>query len=146
MSKQLTQFIYHDLQFQQDEVLQAFIEEINSELNCSVLGVVFYGSCMRPREYQDAMLDFYVIVDKYSDAYSNYWYRVTNCLLPPNVFFIQTHISGHVYRAKYAVVSHRGLLAAVKKGFHSYNMKSDEASSIPLRNSPHLSANRNDQA
>jgi len=120
MSKQLNQFIYHDLQYQQDEVLQAFVDEINNKLNSCVIGVVFYGSCMRSRQYQDAMLDFYVVVDKYSNAYSNYWYRIANRLLPPNVFFIQVHIREQVYRAKYAVVSQQNLLAAVDNGFHSY--------------------------
>ncbi len=120
MSKQLAKFFYCGLQYQQDEVLQAFVEEINSKLNFSVLGVVFYGSCMRSRKYQDAMLDFYVIVDKYSNAYRNYWYRIGNHLLPPNVFFIQTYVNGQTYRAKYAVMTQQGLLTAVSKGFHSY--------------------------
>ena len=120
MSKPLEKCLFRHLQMQQDEVLQSFANEINAKLNNSVVGIVFYGSCMRSRNYKDAMLDFYVIVDQYRHAYSKYWYRIANNVLPPNVFFIQTKVNGCEYRAKYAVMSEKGLLAGVEKAFHSY--------------------------
>lgn len=120
MSKALEQCLFRHLQLQKDEVLQSFVNEINKTLNNAVIGVVFYGSCMRSRNYKDAMLDFYVIVDQYKHAYTKRWYRIANSVLPPNVFFIQTEVNGYIYRAKYAVMSQKGLLAGVEKAFHSY--------------------------
>jgi hypothetical protein len=63
--------------------------------------VLFYGSCLRERELDGLMLDFYLIVSDYRDAYRGIWLTVANTLLPPNVFPF-AH-DGLV--AKYAVLS-----------------------------------------
>lgn len=120
MNDSLAQHISHNLQSLQDEVLQSFVEEIKKKYNNTVVGIVFYGSCMRSRDYQDAILDFYVVVDSYSRAYSGLWLRIANYVLAPNVFYLQTSVNGDVYRAKYAIVSEKGLLAGLTKAFHSY--------------------------
>ena len=120
MTDELSQYISHHLQFQQDEVLESFISQIKNTFKNTIVGIVFYGSCMRSREYKDAMLDFYVVVDDYSHAYTNYWYRYANYLLSPNVFFIKTNVNGQSYQAKYAVMSKNGLHAGVSRAFHSY--------------------------
>ena len=120
MSMQLPQFFTDNLQYQQDEVLQSFVDDLNKQFKHSIKSIIFYGSCMRTHEYHDAMLDFYVIVDEYSNAYTNNWHRIANRLLPPNVFFIQTEINGKKYRAKYAVITYSALLDGVSNAFHSY--------------------------
>ena len=119
MNESLYQHVYSSLQYQQDDVLDKFVEALKAEYKQSLLGVIFYGSCMRSREYQDAMLDFYVIVDEYQHAYSNRWYSIANKILPPNVFYLQVKLNEQVYRSKYAVVSQSGLSSAIKS-FHSY--------------------------
>src|SRR3954470_21996794 len=48
--------------------------------------VLFYGSCLRQRELDALMLDFYLIVSDYRDAYRGIWLTVANTLVPPNVF------------------------------------------------------------
>src|SRR5262249_29782311 len=63
--------------------------------------VLFYGSCLRERVLDGLMLDFYLIVSSYRDAYGRGWFAFANRVLPPNVFPFQ-------YKglaAKYAVLS-----------------------------------------
>ncbi|HYW15327.1 MAG TPA: hypothetical protein VE891_04130 [Allosphingosinicella sp.] len=63
--------------------------------------VLFYGSCLRQRELDGLMLDFYLIVSDYREAYGRSWRAPANRLIPPNVFPFEHE--GLV--AKYAVLS-----------------------------------------
>ena len=63
--------------------------------------VLFYGSCLRQKQLDGLMLDFYLIVSDYRAAYARRWLAVANRLIPPNVFYFQH--GGLV--AKYAVLS-----------------------------------------
>jgi hypothetical protein len=63
--------------------------------------VLFYGSCLRERQLEGLMLDFYLIVSDYRAAYGGSWMAPANRLIPPNVFPFQH--DGLV--AKYAVLS-----------------------------------------
>lgn len=63
--------------------------------------VLFYGSCLRQRELDGLMLDFYLIVSDYRSAYEKAWLAIANRLIPPNVFYFEH--GGLV--AKYAVLS-----------------------------------------
>ncbi len=70
-----------------------------------VAGVLFYGSCLRTGEIEDKILDFYVIVDNYADAYDKKWLAMANQMLPPNVFYHEIEVNGIMVRSKYAVLS-----------------------------------------
>src|SRR3569623_1269735 len=48
--------------------------------------VRFYGSCLRERQLDGLMLDFYLIVSDYRAAYGRSWLAPANRLIPPNVF------------------------------------------------------------
>jgi len=63
--------------------------------------VLFYGSCLRERQLEGLMLDFYLIVSDYRSAYGKRWLAAANRLIPPNVFYFEHR--GLV--AKYAVLS-----------------------------------------
>ena len=63
--------------------------------------VLFYGSCLRQRELDGLMLDFYLIVSDYRSAYGRSWRAPANRLIPPNVFPFEN--DGLI--AKYAVLS-----------------------------------------
>lgn len=63
--------------------------------------VLFYGSCLRQRELDGLMLDFYLIVSDYRDAYDSSWLVFANKAVPPNVFPFE-HDG---LMAKYAVLS-----------------------------------------
>jgi hypothetical protein len=63
--------------------------------------VLFYGSCLREKQLDGLMLDFYLIVSDYRSAYAKRWLAAANRLIPPNVFYFEH--DGLV--AKYAVLS-----------------------------------------
>jgi hypothetical protein len=63
--------------------------------------VLFYGSCLREASLDGLMLDFYLIVGDYAQAFGKRWLAVANRLLPPNVF---PFAHGGLV-AKYAVLS-----------------------------------------
>jgi len=65
--------------------------------------VLFYGSCLREKQLDGLMLDFYLIVSEYPSAYDQRWLATANRLIPPNVF--PFHHDG--LAAKYAVLSER---------------------------------------
>jgi hypothetical protein len=63
--------------------------------------VLFYGSCLREKQLDGLMLDFYLIVSSYRDAFGRGWKSFANHVLPPNVFpFAHDGLA-----AKYAVLS-----------------------------------------
>ena len=121
MSAPLLQHLSSQLVNQEDKVLNQFVTELSHLYADSIEAIVFYGSCMRSREYQDSVLDFYVVVDRYRHAYSSIWQALLNKLLPPNVFFIQAKVDGQQYYAKYAVVSKNDLFKHTSAhAFHPY--------------------------
>ncbi|MBP6031503.1 MAG: hypothetical protein KA533_08745 [Sphingobium sp.] len=63
--------------------------------------VLFYGSCLRERNLDGLMLDFYLIVSDYHAAYGQRWLATANRLIPPNVF----PFAFKTLSAKYAVLS-----------------------------------------
>ncbi|MEO8724089.1 MAG: hypothetical protein ABI395_11340 [Sphingobium sp.] len=63
--------------------------------------VLFYGSCLREKQLDGLMLDFYLIVSDYPAAYGKSWLARANRLIPPNVFPFEH--DGLI--AKYAVLS-----------------------------------------
>lgn len=63
--------------------------------------VLYYGSTLRNAEFDGHMLDFYLIVADYEQAFGRKWLARANKLLPPNVFpFEHKNLVG-----KYAVLS-----------------------------------------
>ena len=63
--------------------------------------VLFYGSCLREKQLDGLMLDFYLIVSDYRSAYDRRWLAVANHWIPPNVFYFEKD----GLTAKYAVLS-----------------------------------------
>ena len=63
--------------------------------------VLFYGSCLRQKQLDGLMLDFYLTVSDYSETYDKRWLVAANRLIPPNVFYFE-HDG---LAAKYAVLS-----------------------------------------
>ncbi len=63
--------------------------------------VLFYGSCLREKKLEGLMLDFYLIVSSYREAYDKRWLAAANRLIPPNVFYFEKD----GIAAKYAVLS-----------------------------------------
>lgn len=84
-----------------DERVTRLAEAIAARHGGASRAVLFYGSCLRERQFDGLMLDFYLIVSDYRSAYPKRWLRLANRLIPPNVFpFEQDGLA-----AKYAVLS-----------------------------------------
>ena len=69
-----------------DPRVSNFAESIAGKYGEASRAVLFYGSCLRTTELEGEMLDFYLIVSSYEDAYGDSWMVRANKLLPPNVF------------------------------------------------------------
>lgn len=96
------------------------VEELKSRFESSLDAILLYGSCLHSDEIGDGVVDFYTVVDDYSNAYQEHYLRYFNAWLPPNVFFLEVSRQEKTFRAKYAVIS----MADFEKGnqywFHSY--------------------------
>jgi hypothetical protein len=84
-----------------DPQVEAMAAAITGQYPGAARAVLFYGSCLRERQLEGLMLDFYLIVSDYPAAYGRSWLAPANRLIPPNVFPFQ---HGGL-TAKYAVLS-----------------------------------------
>ena len=84
-----------------DPRVAAMAKAIAAKHGAASRGVLFYGSCLRQKQLDGLMLDFYLIVSDYRSAYAKRWLAVANRLIPPNVFYFE---HGGL-AAKYAVLS-----------------------------------------
>lgn len=78
--------------------MAAAIAARHGAASCAVL---FYGSCLWLDNLDGLMLDFYLIVSDYRQAYGPGWQAMANRILPPNVYPFE--LDGMI--AKYAVLS-----------------------------------------
>jgi hypothetical protein len=79
-------------------------DEILRRHGSTIAAVLFYGSCLR-RRTNEGVLDFYVLVDTYRDAYRSRLLAWANAALPPNVFYLEIESELGPLRCKYAVIS-----------------------------------------
>jgi len=84
-----------------DPRVEAVAQAIAAKHGDASQAVLFYGSCLREKQLDGLMLDFYLIVSDYRAAYAKRWLAVANRLIPPNVFYVE-HDG---LAAKYAVLS-----------------------------------------
>ena len=49
-----------------------FVEELKSRFESSLDAIILYGSCLRSYEIDDGIVDFYTVVDDYSNAYQEH--------------------------------------------------------------------------
>jgi hypothetical protein len=84
-----------------DPRVTAIAEAIAARQGDASRAVIFYGSCLRQKQLEGLMLDFYLIVSDYRAAYAKRWLATANRLIPPNVFYFEKD----GLAAKYAVLS-----------------------------------------
>lgn len=98
---ELRELVAEELGRPVDPRVTAMAEAIAAAHGDASRAVLFYGSCLRDVALEGAMLDFYLIVSDYSQAYRARWMAAANRLIPPNVFpFAHGGLA-----AKYAVLS-----------------------------------------
>jgi len=90
-------------------------DEILRRHGSAVAAVLFYGSCLR-RRTSEGVLDFYVLVDTYREAYRSRLLAWANAALPPNVFYLEIESELGPLRCKYAVISLRDFEQGAKPG------------------------------
>jgi hypothetical protein len=101
MADELRALVEDELSQPVDPRVAAMAKAIADKHGAASRAVLFYGSCLREKQLQGLMLDFYLIVSDYSAAYDKRWLARANALIPPNVFPFQ-HDG---LAAKYAVLS-----------------------------------------
>jgi len=97
----LSTLVAEELALPVDPRVTAMAAAVAAQYPGAARAVLFYGSCLRQRELDGLMLDFYLIVSSYREAYGRGWYAFANRLVPPNVFPFEHE----GLAAKYAVLS-----------------------------------------
>ncbi len=98
---ELRELVADELGQSVDPRVTAIAEAIAAKHGAASRAVLFYGSCLRQKQLDGLMLDFYLIVSDYRSAYSKRWLAMANLLIPPNVFYFEQD----GLAAKYAVLS-----------------------------------------
>jgi hypothetical protein len=98
---ELEKLVAAELNLPVDPRVSAMAKAIAEKHGAASRAVLFYGSCLRQKQLDGLMLDFYLIVSDYRAAYGKTWLAAANRLIPPNVFYFE-HDG---LAAKYAVLS-----------------------------------------
>ena len=101
MASELHRLVAEELSKPVDPRVAAMAAAVAARHGAASRAVLFYGSCLREKQLDGLMLDFYLIVSDYRAAYDKPWLARTNALIPPNVFPFQHG----ALAAKYAVLS-----------------------------------------
>jgi len=98
---ELRKLVAEELGIDVDPRVRSVAAAIAGRHGAASRAVLFYGSCLREKQLDGLMLDFYLIVSDYRSAYSKRWLAAANRLIPPNVFYFE--MQG--LASKYAVLS-----------------------------------------
>jgi hypothetical protein len=104
---ELTALIAQELAQPVPAAVRTMADAIRARHAGAALGVLFYGSCLRKPEslLADSLLDFYLLVDDYKQAYRGALMAFANRVLPPSGFYLEAQHEGATLRCKYAVIS-----------------------------------------
>jgi len=102
---ELRDLVAEELSLPVDPRVSAVAAAIAAKHAAASRAVLFYGSCLREKQLDGLMLDFYLIVSEYHAAYAKRWLAAANRLIPPNVFYFEHDRLA----AKYAVLSEADL-------------------------------------
>ena len=97
----LKQLVAEELGAPVDPRVIAMAKAIAAKHGKASRAVLFYGSCLRQKQLEGLMLDFYLIVSDYAEAYDKGWLAAANRMIPPNVFYFEAE----GLASKYAVLS-----------------------------------------
>jgi hypothetical protein len=93
---------------------------LSAKFGAAIDGIILYGSCLRSNDFENKIIDLYVIVDNYRHAYREKYLSILNGLLPPSVFYLESKHQDTIIRAKYSVISMKDFESGVLSWFHSY--------------------------
>ena len=86
MTNDLRALVAHELSQPVNPRVAAMAKAVAGRHGAASRAVLFYGSCLREKQLDGLMLDFYLIVSAYDSAYDRAWLAKANALIPPNVF------------------------------------------------------------
>ena len=86
MSKPLRDLVAEELAQPVDRRVAAMAAAIAAKYGKATRSVLFYGSCLRQKQLDGLMLDFYLIVSGYRQAYGRSWLAAANRLVTHNLF------------------------------------------------------------
>src|ERR1700750_1592987 len=101
---ELRKLVSEELSLPVDARVSTLAKAIAAQHGKASRAVLFYGSCLRQKQLDGLMLDFYLIVSDYRAAYDKRWLAAANRLIPPNVFYFE---HGRLV-SKYAVLGEAG--------------------------------------
>ena len=87
----------------EEEGLQILLTALQSRFGENLVAILLYGSYLRGS--RDTLIDFYVIVDNYEEAFDSRLECWGAYLMPPNVYYLSKPFSDQKLHAKYAVMS-----------------------------------------
>lgn len=117
-SRQLVASVVAPAGAETDPRIEAMVILLRQRHGEAIAAILLYGSYLRGQD--DAMLDFYVLLDDYSAALPTRWQAAGNWLLPPNVYHLRAGDGDPSAVAKYATIRLDHFRRAIERDFHSY--------------------------
>ena len=118
---ELTEQIDHQISRSASPAVGVLVDHLLANYGAAVQAILFYGSCLRTGDDRGGLVDLYVLVDRYRNAFPQSILAGLNKLLPPNVFYLEEPYADRTVRAKYAVLSMEDFICGTsKRWFHSY--------------------------
>ena len=102
------------------ETLTGLSDALQQRFGPSLDAVLLYGSHLHADTGSRGIIDLFIVVNNYKDAYRGSVLRTLNVLLPPNVFYLEVGAGDERLRAKYSVLSRTHLDRGTSRWFHSY--------------------------
>lgn len=101
--------------------LVPLIDSLMMRFGESLDAVMLYGSCLHSAvSLDEGIVDLYVIVNSYYQAYPERYLANLNTWLAPNVFYLEIPYQERILRAKYAVISTKDFERGAQFWFHPY--------------------------
>jgi len=120
MTSPLDEIIRSELAAPAPDPVVTLGQSLRQRFGAHALAVLFYGSIRRSRNDEGGIVDLYVLVDRYRDAYSSFLPALANRLLAPNVYYLEAACAGRTVRAKYAVLTLDHFERGIARWFHPY--------------------------
>lgn len=101
--------------------LVPLVDSLRMRFDESLDAVMLYGSCLHSAvSLDEGIVDLYVIVNSYYQAYPERYLANLNTWLAPNVFYLEIPYQERILRAKYAVISTKDFERGAQFWFHPY--------------------------
>ncbi len=98
--------------------VRLFVTELIDRHGDAVSAILLYGSHVRGK--RDTVLDFYVLLNDYTQGITGVFHQIANRILPPNVYHLTLEKGDRSCAAKFATVTLAQFEHGISRRFHSY--------------------------